>query len=491
MIKKFNLFEKQIKNKPDYSDIIIFKKEPIRKLNMKINKILLVSPNGTIHIEPDGTKQTKECPLPIGLAYLSSQLFDYNVKIYDMIIENYYNEERISNDTILFGDNADHYVKMLKEFEPDLVGISCNLSNRSNTVEELLRRTKKINKEIITVVGGYHASAMPNHLNADFVCIGEADYSFPGLVNKLNKGEKVDKIVHSERVNVETLPFPDWDRVKIEKYWRKDVVPQDFVLKYEKYAIVNTSRGCPHICSYCAVPQHTGEKNYRARSLSSVKSELEWLIDKYQINEVHFGDDNFFVNKKRTKDLCKMLKEFDLNYVVSIGVDLSNLDYELIDLLKESNFHNLTLGIETGDQNIQNQFVDKRIDLNEIKKKVKYIIDSGLNPSGLFMIGFPNETQEQLERTIKLATSLNLNKIHIGMVTPIPATKLYENCIKNSLLYDDYDFTKLRYCNTFIKNDNIPREKLESIRKEVWKEYMSKKGVDIKEYDNRSWSKFK
>lgn len=73
------------------------------------------------------------------------------------------------------------------------------------------------------------------------------------------------------------------------------------------------------------------------------------------------------------------------------------------------------------------------------------------------------------------------------MVTPLPGSQLYDYCIKNNLLYDDFDVTKLRYSNTFIKNENISREQLESIRKKVWRDYMSKR-VNIKEYDERGWS---
>ena len=68
------------------------------------------------------------------------------------------------------------------------------------------------------------------------------------------------------------------------------------------------------------------------------------------------------------------------------------------------------------------------------------------------------------------------------MVTPLPGSPFYDDCIKNNLLYDDFDVTKLRYSNTFIKNSNISREQLEGIRRDVWRDYMSKR-IDINKYD--------
>lgn len=471
-------------------------------MKKNIEKVLFINPPGTIHVQLDGRRQMKESPLPLGLAYLSAQISkDYDVRVYDMIVENFFQETIISEDTILFGDTFEQYESVLKDYKPDLVAITCMLSSRSKSVLELLKRTKQFDKEITTVVGGYHATALPEHIlqeNTDFILFGEADYSFPKLVNTLNENKSLSQtdgiaykingklIIKPQTIfvkDLDYLPFPDWDTVEIQKYWNNNL-PFGIPLKNKRYAVMNTSRGCPHVCNYCAVPNHTGKRNYRKRSLDNVINEIQWLVDKYGVKEIQFLDDNFFVSKKRTKDLCKILiSDFKgMHFAVPTGTDLPNLDYELIDLLKEANFHDLRLGIETGDKDIQNRYVDKKIDLKNIKDKVKYIMDADLKPSGFFLLGFPDETKEQIEKTVNLATSLDLDRIYLIMVTPLPGSPFYDDCIKNNLLYDDFDVTKLRYSNTFIKNSNISREQLEGIRRDVWRDYMSKR-IDINKYD--------
>ena len=475
----------------------------------KIQKVLLVVPPGTSYVQLDGAKQCKECFPPLGLAYLASELKasgQYDVRVYDIVVEDFWKETFISSDTVLYGSSFKQYQKLLEEYRPDLVGIQCMLSSRSNSVLELCRITKELNDEIFTVLGGHHAAALPEHVlqkHTDFVVLGEADHSFPELVNRLNNGGDISKlngiayrqngrvIVQERRdfvKDLNSLPLPAWDIVGLEKYWL-GVISMGGPPKKKRYAVMNASRGCPHNCCYCAVPHHTRERNYRERDLDKVINEIKWLINRYGIEEVQFTDDNFFVNRHRIKKLCRLLiSNFPgIHFSVPTGADLPNLDFELIDLLKEAGFHDLMLGIETGDIDTQRRFVDKKIDLSRLKEKINYIKHADLEPYGLFMIGFPDETPEQIQRTVDLATSLDLDRILLIMVTPLPGSRLYKHCVENNLLYDDFDVAKLRYSNTFIKNRHISREQLEGIRRDAWREYMSER-INIEEYDNRGWS---
>lgn len=465
----------------------------------RIRKILLVTPPGSIHVQPDGSRQVKECPPPLGLAYLAAQVLkncDCEVRVYDMIIENFHQETRESHDIILYGESFEQYGKVLEDFEPDVVGVSCILSSRSKSALKLCRMSKEFDQDIITAVGGHHATALPEHLlqgGADYVFLGESDHSFPKFINAINNDgdiSGVDGIVYRNKENgtlilqerknyvkkLDSLPRPAWHVVGLEKYW-KGYLPMGIPLKENRYAVVSASRGCPHICDYCAVPKHCGERNFRARNLNDVIDEIRYLVADYGIKEIQFLDDNFFVNRKRVKKLLRLLiSNFPgMYFAVPTGTDLPCIDFEMIDLLKEAGFYFMMLGIETGSMDIQGKYVDKKIDIEETREKVRYMKEVGLEVSGFFLIGFPGETREQVQKTINLATSLDLDRIYFPMLTPLPGSRLYDRCLENDLLYDDFDVTKTRYSNTFIKNPNISREELEGIRRDVWREYMSKR----------------
>ncbi|MFH1258612.1 MAG: cobalamin-dependent protein, partial [Elusimicrobiota bacterium] len=350
----------------------------------KIKKVLLVVPPGTSFIQSDGRKQCKECFPPLGLAYLAAQLIKvgYDVQVYDMVVEKFYHETVVSFDTVLYGATYADYRKKLEQYCPDLVGIQCMLSSRSKTVLNLCEITKEFNRKIYTILGGHHATALPGHVlqnDTDFVVLGEADQSFGELVNALNNENDISKIagiaykqnnaiVVQPRVdflkNLDSLPFPAWDVVGLEKYWQ-GMLPMGIPLKKQKYGVVNTSRGCPHSCYYCAVPLHTGERNYRKRNLNSVINEIKWLVDTFGVEEIHFSDDNFFVGKERLKKLCQLLIDNfpQMNFAVPTGTDIQNVEFELIDLLKQAGFYHLAIGIETANRDFQGKYVDKKIDL--------------------------------------------------------------------------------------------------------------------------------
>ncbi|OGZ63354.1 MAG: hypothetical protein A2812_01260 [Candidatus Staskawiczbacteria bacterium RIFCSPHIGHO2_01_FULL_36_16] len=467
---------------------------------MRIKKILLVNPPGSIYVQLDGTRQIKELYLPINLAYLAASIAGdrkYDIRIYDMVIENYKQEIEISDDIILYGASFEEYEHVIKEFHPDVVGVSCILSSRSGFVLKLLEITKRLNQNIITITGGHHAAALPEHLlnhGADYVFLGESDYSFKEFIRSMNNGgdiSEVDGLVYVDRTTgnivtqpktnyvktVDNLPYPAWDLVGLSKYWQRNLIIANVPDCNKKFGVVMSSRGCPHLCEYCAVPSHTGIRNYRPRGIDNVVEEIRWLINVYGIEEVHFVDDNFFVGRRRTKELLRrLIAEFPgISYAVPSGTDLPNLDFEIIDLLKKAGFSSLCIGIETGAEENIGKFIDKRINVKETVEKINYLNKVGIAIFGIFLLGFPGETREQIQRTVELAESLPLDKFYLAMVTPLPGSRMYDYCKKNDLLYPDFDVTKVRYANTFIKNENISRAELEGIRKSVWEKRFGSK----------------
>ena len=461
-----------------------------------INKILFVLPPGTSVVQSDGSKQCKECAPPIGVAYLVAQLRDrYEVRVYDMVVEGFWNEMVVEEDLVYYGVSYNDYEKVLKEFQPDLVGFQCMISARVPYVLKLCEMTKRFYPQTFTVLGAHHATALPDHVlgkDVDFVVQGEADHNLPALIESIDAGEQwttVDGIVPFHYVHdIENLPLPAWNIVGLEKYWL-GIPPMGIPLTHEKFGVVVSSRGCPHVCFYCGIPNHTGRRSYRTRSIDSVVVEISWLIEEYGVEEIQFMDDNFLGGGvgRASKLISNLYEKFpDLAFAIPTGLDLSILDKGLIELMGRAGFRWFTMGVETGNLDFQGRYVDKRIDLRTLKDKVDAIHSFGGKTIAFFLLGFPNETREQVDRTVEVVTSCGFDFIHLIMLAPIPGSGLYEYCVRNDLLYDDFDPTKIRYCTTYIKNPNMSREELEGIRKSVWTEYMSGR-VDINKYNEKGW----
>lgn len=238
-----------------------------------------------------------------------------------------------------------------------------------------------------------------------------------------------------------------------------------------------SSRGCPHTCFFCTSPLVSGYKGYRRRSNESILSEIELLINKYDIEEFGFLDDNFFVDKKGVKDLLRgIIKRFpNIMFTVPGGTEVNKLDYEMVDLLAEANFYKALVAVEAADQDIQNDLIDKNVDVSHAMEMSKYMQKKGIEVRGQFMIGFPGETKEQIKKTTDMARNSTFDDFYLSIVTPMPGTQFYDDCIDQDLFVEGFDLEDIQFSKSNIKLPDTTPEELEAIRRDVWNEEFEKK----------------
>ena len=257
-----------------------------------------------------------------------------------------------------------------------------------------------------------------------------------------------------------------------------------------------STRGCPHVCYYCTSPLQSGFKGYRKRTNDSVVEEIRWLVEKHGVSEVMFFDDNFFVSVPRAKDLVRRIAQEFPNTLFSVpgGTEINALDEEMIDLLAAANFYKLTLNIESGNQELQEALIDKKVKLHRIPKLVDYLRTKNIETKAMLMIGFPGETRASIDRTVALAKSLDVDDFFLSIVAPLPGTPLWDECIRKDLFVDGTSLNNIRYSLSTIKLPDTTPEELENIRYTVWKEAFEerrkrlsgerhKKFEDRKEYE--------
>lgn len=373
--------------------------------------------------------------------------------------------------------------KIVRDYNPDFVGISIMFTAYFDDALKLARVVKLVNKKIYVAMGGSHVSTDPRacvaYDDVDFAVYGEGEKTLEELLEVIEKGKSVEGVrglafKGKEGVvlnpprdlvkNLDDIPFPAWDMLNVTKY---DLGEEYQMRKPTFY--VTSSRGCPMHCAYCssfAVWQH----KWRGRSATNVVDELELLVKKFGAREIAFFDDSISVDRKRLVDICNEIikRKLDIRWSTPNGIAHWTLDKELIKLMRKSGCYRITFGIESGDVETR-RFVGKPFDLGQAKELTKYANSLGMWTLATNIIGFPYETREQIDRTLKYAIESGVDIasfFRLGLRPGSPVYSVFEKegwLPKNkSALYKEDVSCKTRY---------FTPEELQIIQKDMFRKF--------------------
>lgn len=327
--------------------------------------------------------------------------------------------------------------KLVKEQNPDLIGISA-LTTKFGSVIQTARFCREILPEVPIVIGGAHASTMPDLTmqipEVDFVLRGESDESFPDLLLAIEgkkefseigslSWKKDGKVIHNQdrpfAQNLNDLAMPDRGAL---------MNPENY--SSEDMGIILTSRGCPFRCSYCF---HMWEMKVRYRSVASVIEEILEVHKKYGTTQFSIKDDSFTVKKKHVLELCEAFKTlpFKITFNCTTRVDL--LDEDLLKAMKDSGCAQVALGIESGSPEILKE-TDKDITLEQVQRASEMLNRHKLFWTGYFMIGLPTETEKDIRMTLNFLKKVKPFYGGLGVYSPFPRTKLFRQGVELGLL---------------------------------------------------------
>lgn len=422
-------------------------------------KVLLIQPPFTIL-----RTESKKCHPPLGLAYLAAALKENcEVFILDALAEGYEEEQIINKSYLRYGLSFENIKKKIIAISPDIIGISCLFSAQFGNVSKLCQIVKEIDKRIITVLGGAHPSAVPEEVlkddSIDFVVIGEGEISLKGLIECIGSKKNIQdidgmgfKYNGSIRINrrkgyqenLDEIPFPCWDIFPLKKYFNINN-PHGSPARRTPFLPVITSRGCPFKCVFCSIYNIWG-RNFRVRSAENVLLELDYLVNRFGVKEILFEDDNLTLDKERAKQIFREIinKKLDLTWSTPNGIAVQTLDEEILELMKESGCYAVSIGIESGDEYVLKNIIEKPIALSRVKPVVKKAKSLGLETTAFFVVGFPGETRAQLKNTFRFAEDLEADNVNFFFATPLPGTRLLKLCEERGLINDRLDYAKLK-----------------------------------------------
>lgn len=366
---------------------------------------------------------------PLNLMYLASSIEKklYSVKILDddLLQKGYYKVAEIAG-----------------KLNPTMVGITATTST-IKTALKYLEIIKKMLPNTLTVIGGPHTTFMPTETlkssqDLDVVVLGEGEETIVDLLKNYSKGgrknlENVKGIVYRDingtsgmgsikvtpprhLINdLDSLPFPARHLVPFESYG---------ISKNNNGGMI-TSRGCVYSCGYCSSSLIMGKK-FRSRSPENVVDEIEELYNTYNIKDIAFMDDTFMLNKKRASAIAQEIKDrgLDVSFVASSRVDMVNK--ELLGQLQSSGMNTIYYGVESGSQRILN-LMKKGITLKQAENAVNNAKNVGLEVLTSYIIGYPGETEDDMNKTINFSIKLDPDYCQYSILTPFPGTPIYHD----------------------------------------------------------------
>jgi len=324
------------------------------------------------------------------------------------------------------------------------------LTSITATIQQI-PRVAKISKEelpdIPVIVGGPHARLCPEDIinmhEVDVVFTGEAEMSIQSYANgmDLSKIQGIyyktsGKIIRNEHTqviqNLDEIPFPAYESFNIAEYHgTKGIV------KRHPASYVITSRGCPYNCTYCSsrALNPTQGKKVRFRSPENVLEEIEYITKGHRVREVFFSDDMFTARKSHLYGICEGLIKRKIDLIWTCQTHVNHITEEALSMMKRAGCHQICLGIEAGDPDIQ-KVINKNLDLAKVKSVVRMIQKSGIDVRASFMMGNQLETSKTLQRTIDYAKSIKPDFAAFRIATPFPGTYLRQWAIENGYLSD-------------------------------------------------------
>jgi radical SAM superfamily enzyme YgiQ (UPF0313 family) len=320
-----------------------------------------------------------------------------------------------------------HTVKIVDEsFAPDNLNEDVDLVGIT-VMTDLVPRAYRIaadyhGRGVKVVLGGIHPTVLPEEAlrHADAVVVGEAESSWPQLVNDA-AGDRLQPIYRPPAVtDLSTLPLP-----------KRELYPHPVGRSYTPIGTaVETARGCPFDCDFCSTTQVMGKK-FRARPVREVIRELESISNRY----LFFADDSLGLNRDVARRIFSEMTRLRKLWIGQATVTLAE-DPGLLRLMRQSGCEGVIIGFESVDPKNQ----EKLNKIHSLKMTTREAVhrfhEEGIPILGAFVFGFDKEDKSIFERTVDFALTERLDGVQLRILTPFPGTLLYERLRIENRLFD-------------------------------------------------------
>ncbi|MFO1519245.1 MAG: radical SAM protein [bacterium] len=307
-----------------------------------------------------------------------------------------------------------------------------------------------------TILGGIHATMLPQEAGQKFdsVCVGEVENVWEAYLQDAAAG-------HPQKTYAG--PLADLDREPLPKYsavsgWAKSFDKERFC-----FFPAMTSRGCPRGCEYCSAT-YFFDKKYRKKGIAHVLQEIREIKKTAHDLEmrnyhVEFCDDNFIIDRKRTKELLHALANENITYAASMDIAAPD-DGEIMELLGSSGCKAVSIGLESLEVNILDDLGKwKKSQRVKVEKNIRSFFDCGIMPGVNFMVG-SDGTDRKLFKNIRTFLREFPVLYNLSFFTPFPGTPYFSSLKKENRLYADKTWTDYNLLNLVFEPKNLSKEEM-------------------------------
>ena len=422
-----------------------------------MNKILLINPghDDTHNAYKHKTYRVnhRDAP-PVGLLYVASYLFEhgYDVEIVDTHIESNYPDvirQKFLNNQYLF------------------VGLTVIIGNLLRNAKEITQDIRMTSPDTPIVWGGIIPSILPEETlmeyKPDYIIRYEGEETALELAEAIEGNTAVTsirglsylvdgKVKNNDprypRLNLDEYSIPKWEL--FGNYFNRQQVPY--------FNLIISSRGCSFNCNFCykhSIDEEIRASNpsWRFRSAEHIIKEVDYIHNKTGATVFTFGDDNFFINKKRAVTVLDYFRKNGFYIEECLG-HLNLLDDDLIDSMGGV-VQTFIFSIETASHRLQ-KFINKNIELEQLPSKLKKLYDHGIVSSSNFIIGLPTEKMQDLRKNVQLM--IEIKKINpffratAVLFLPLPKTTLFDDTEKIYSVTLPKDISSYEDANFWIKD---------------------------------------
>ncbi len=367
----------------------------------------------------------------------------------------------------------------VRDYRPDIVGISALFNTSYNDLESTSRAVKETASSAFVIAGGglptnLYGKILEEFPHIDAVCYGEGEIPMADLLNSSDYEKLIcehqswasRKTVKARKqmgdsfiTNLDEIPTFDYSLINLDDYNARSLDKRYSGNDKKREMSIHTSRGCPFNCVYCSNGKLHGRK-VRCMTIGKVMEEVRRMKNEFGATVLLIEDDHFFSDVERTKTILDRLSEFDLRIEFPNGLAVYAIDEEIGRLLKKAGASSVSLAIESGSDYVLKKIINKPLKTSMIKGKVEILKKNGITVHAFIVLALPGEMDEHRLETQNMLLDVGFDWVHIFIGIPIVGSRLYNICVENGYLIDS-DMNNHIISRANIKAPGVDPEKIE------------------------------